>query len=96
MDILEHTNKLREKLTEFKNSDLFLNNESFRQDIRFIEIMINLTELAYENKRLIEPTEKHWFEGSYIIDTSFTGKWADISNLYSSLIDEINKLRLFK
>jgi hypothetical protein len=83
---------LRKRLNEFKLSDLYISNISFRQDARFIEIMINLSELAFENNRKIKIEERNWFEGAYLLDNSFTGKWSDISNLYAKIVDSLNEM----
>jgi hypothetical protein len=84
---LDLTQELRINLNQFKESELFNRYDSFRQDVRFIEIMINLSELAFENNRKIKIYERCWFDGSYVIDTSFTGKWSVISNLYTSIVE---------
>jgi hypothetical protein len=87
--ILELTDKLRNRLTDFRNSDLHKNSKIYRCTTRLIEIALNLSELTVENEVVINSSDKHWFEGSYLIDHDFNGEWSDISDLYSQLIDEL-------
>lgn len=92
--ILNLTEKLRKKIEDYKKSNQYKEHPVNRQDIRFIEIMINLTELAWENHIKIEKCNFHWFQGSYIIDTNFTGEWKDISDLYSNIVDMLAKEKM--
>lgn len=96
MKALEISVKLRNRLTQFRESDLFLNSKFFQRDNRAMEIALNLVELACENDRKIDPCNKIWFEGVYLIDHSFNGEWSDISDLYAALVDEVNRLKLFE
>ena len=96
MEALDLLNQLRNQITQFRESELFSEYDSFRQDIRFIEIMINLAELSFENNRKVKIDEKKWFDGAYIIDNSFTGKWSLISDLYAQIVDLMESSNRFE
>ncbi|MCO5268370.1 MAG: hypothetical protein M9897_05690 [Brumimicrobium sp.] len=88
------TQNLRNRVEEYKKTNQFTDYILNRQDIRCIEIMINLTELALENDLKIKECDYHWFQGSYIIDYNFNGEWEDISDLYSQIIDILEKEKM--
>lgn len=85
--ILDLTNQLRNRINDYKKSNLYSEYSINRQNIRMIEIMINLTELCCENKFKLEKSNYYWFTGSYLINVDFNGEWKDISNLYSAIVD---------
>lgn len=94
--LLELTEKLRNRISEIKSTDFYKDYASTRQDIRMIEIMVNLAELSVENKQPIEKCNYRWFKGSYIIDVDFNGEWKDISDLYSQIVDLMHKQGLIE
>jgi hypothetical protein len=85
--LLDLTEQLRNRLADFKKSNLFIEYASFRQDIRMIEVMVNLSELAWENKFKLENHHYHWFKGWYLLANSFNGEWKVIPELYSNIVD---------
>jgi len=85
--LLNLTKQLRKRIEDYKKTDRFSNYPLNRHNIRSIEIMINLTELAVESNFKLERHHFHWFKGGYLLAVDFNGEWKDISDLYSTIVD---------
>jgi hypothetical protein len=96
MDIEELILELRNRINEFRKTELYKNTIPLKFDVSAIEIAINLTELGVYNSRAILKSEEYWFEGEYLIQNDFTGYWENISILYSQLVDVVKGKKFYR
>jgi hypothetical protein len=77
-------NSLRERIFEYKKSDLF-NSKALKQDVLSIEIAVNLFEMKLFCNREIGDEDLYWFRGGYLISMDMTGEWEGISLMYDKM-----------
>jgi hypothetical protein len=82
--------KLQNRLTEYKSSELY-SAIPLKQDINSIQIALSLFEMAMFCNRPIKGDEKYWFKGSYYIAYDISGEWEDISKMYDEMVEIVNK-----
>lgn len=85
MEAIKICENLRKRITDFRNSDLFMKSSPLQYDVKAIEIAINLCELNLEHDRKIQECEKEWFNAGYYVAMDFTGTWRDISQMYDEM-----------
>jgi len=93
MNINEVIQKLKTRLNEYSESEVYQLNNSARDIVNALMIAINLIELADRGSIEISENDKRWFEGKYQVSRNFDDpKWDEIGHLYSELADyAINK-----
>ncbi|MFI5171618.1 MAG: hypothetical protein ACHQFW_04465 [Chitinophagales bacterium] len=87
--------RLRKRLTEYRQANRF--NTKINTPISMIEIALNLTELAIDRNRPIDPAEEIWFKESWsIIQPLEKTEWEDIIDLYRNLAFKLNERNWFR
>ncbi|HMX04858.1 MAG TPA: hypothetical protein PK511_06260 [Chitinophagales bacterium] len=89
------TDKLRKRIVEFRWKHRFETKVS--PAINFIEMALNITELAMVKSRPIDILEEHWFhEGWPVIHTLEDTEWEDIIDLYRTLTFKVQERNWFR
>ncbi|MBN8858974.1 MAG: hypothetical protein J0H29_11335 [Sphingobacteriales bacterium] len=87
---------LRNRIADFRKSELYEKSKPLRFDINAIEIAVNLSSLGIDNNRAILKSEEYWFEGGYLIANDLTGQWEDISIFYNKLVEAVKASKFFR
>lgn len=87
--------RLRKRMVEFRYSTRF--DTKINATINSIEMSVNLTELAIDQKRAVMPEEEIWFHESWnMIHRLERTEWEDIIDLYRTLEFKIKERNWFR
>ncbi|MFL5764580.1 MAG: hypothetical protein ACJ77K_11615 [Bacteroidia bacterium] len=96
MDLAEITDQLRKRLMEYRQVQA---GKEISSHINAIDISLSLTELGLRQIpiRKISKEEENWFRAGYHLSMVLeNSEWEDLYNLYSKLVQEVEKQNYFR
>ena len=88
--------KTRSRLAEFRLKNL---SDGISIHINSMEIVICLVEFSLKTNppRSISKEEEQWFNAGYYLDLILgNSEWADITDLYYKIVEEVKKRNFFR